>query len=256
MNTRFDNPGGAAVATALLLAMAMPSLRAQAPAPIAGHALAQAPPPAPTPSEGVPVDQVIAVVNGDLVLESDVDEERRFYAFQPFRDPGGEFSRADAIDRLIDRTLILQQARLQPDQRVTLDQARAQLDGLRKEIPACKQYHCETVAGWEKFVQAQGFTVAAIEELWRERMEILKFIELRFRAGIRVSPDEIKIYYDKTLTPEYVRQKEKPPPLDSISDRIQEILLQQRVGSLLADWLKSLKAQGTVRMMQPDEVVP
>ena len=233
MTTRFNIPG-------FLLALMMPALHAQAPA-------------QPT---GVLVDQVIAVVNGDLILESDVDEERRFYAFQPFRDPGGEFSRADAINRLIDRTLILQQAKLQPQQGVTLDQARAQLQELRKEIPACKDYHCGTDAGWEKFVQTQGFTIAGVEELWRQRMEILKFIELRFRSGIRVSPEEVKTYYDKTLTPEYVRQKETPPPLDSISDRIQEILLQQRVGSLLADWLKSLKAQGTVRMMQPDEVVP
>ena len=61
-----------------------------------------------THAQSVLVDQVIAVVNGDLILESDIDEERRFEAFQPFRDPKGPSSRTELIDRLIDRALILQ----------------------------------------------------------------------------------------------------------------------------------------------------
>lgn len=207
-------------------------------------------------AQGVLVDQVIAVVNGDLILESDIDEERRFESFQPFRDPEGPTSRTALIDRLIDRALILQQAKLQPDDRVTLGEARTRLKTLRTEIPACKPAHCETDDGWRKFVQSQGFTVPQVEELWRQRMEILKFIEIRFRAGIRVTPDEIKAYYDKTLVPELTRQKAAVPPLDAVSERIQEILLQQRVGSLLTDWLTTLKAQGTVRIMKPGEEAP
>ena len=208
------------------------------------------------PAVGVLVDQMIAVVNGDLVLESDVDEERRFMAFQPFREPMGKFSREQAIERLVDRALILQQAKLQPDDRVTIDEAKAQLVEFRKTIPACKQYGCETDAGWTSFVIAQGFTPNELNERWRQRMEMLKFIELRFRMGIHITPEEIKAYYDKTLRPEYARQKATPPPVDSISERIQEVLLQQRVSSLLGDWLTSLKAQGTVRMMHPGEVEP
>jgi peptidyl-prolyl cis-trans isomerase SurA len=229
----------------LALLLALPCLRAQTPA--------QQPASAPG---GVLVDQVIAVVNGDLVLESDVDEERRFQAFQPISDPSGKFSRDQAIDRLIDRTLILQQAKLQPSDDVTLDQARADLQKQATEIPACKQFHCDTEDGWKKFVEAQGFTVPALEERWRQRMEIIKFVEIRFRAGITITPDQIKSYYDNTLMPEYKKQNATPAPLDSISDRIEQILLQQQVTALIADWLQSLKAQGTVRFMKPGEVNP
>jgi hypothetical protein len=208
-------------------------------------------PPSP---QGVLVDQAIAVVNGDLILESDVDEERRFEAFQPLNKLAGKSTRSQTIDRLIDRQLILQQAKLQPEDDVTPAQAEAQLEQMRKEIPACKQFHCETEEGWKKFVEAQGFTLPELEERWRERMEILKFIELRFRAGIRITAEQIKTYYDQTLLPEYRAQKAAAPPLDSISDRIQEILLQQQVGNLLEDWLKTLKAQGNVRYIKPGEV--
>ena len=48
-------------------------------------------------------------------------------------------------------TLILQQAALQPEDAVTDAELDAQLATLRKDIPACKQYHCETDAGWQKY---------------------------------------------------------------------------------------------------------
>lgn len=216
---------------------------------------APTPEPATGTTEGTLVDQVIAVVNDDLILESDVDEERRFGAFQPLQAVAVGFSRAKAIERLVDRALILQQAKLQPDIAVPDDQVSVQLQELRKEIPACRQqYHCETDAGWTKFVSDQGFTIPELTEHWRSRMETLKFVELRFKAGIQITPEEIKAYYDKTLMPEYAKQKVVTPALDTIKDRISEILLQERVTNLLDDWLQSLKAQGTVRMMKPLEV--
>jgi peptidyl-prolyl cis-trans isomerase SurA len=204
---------------------------------------------------GVTLDRVIAVVNDDVILDSDVDEERRFEEIQPYRSPG-DFSRDRAIERLIDRTLILQQADLQSEDAVSDKDLDAQLEGLRKDIPACKQYHCETDEGWRSFVASYGFTVEEFRDRWQKRMELLKFIEIRFRNGIRISPTEIKDYYEKSMLPEYAKRNATPPPLDSISKRIEEVLLQQQVGNLLQDWLKSLRAQGNVRMMAASEVAP
>jgi peptidyl-prolyl cis-trans isomerase SurA len=199
--------------------------------------------------QGELLDRVIAVVNGDLVLESDVEEEKRFAVFQPLRNAGSDYSRASAIERLINRALILQQLKLQPQPPITDKALDTELTQLRNAIPECKPYHCETDAGWEKFVADQGFTMPEFRERWRHRMEVLRFIEQRFRMGIRISPEEIKTYYDKTLVPQYAKQKVTPPKLETISERIQEVLLQQQVGSLLGDWLKSLRVQGSVRIL-------
>jgi hypothetical protein len=87
-------------------------------------------------------------------------------------------------------------------------------------------------------------------------MELLKFIEVRFRNGIAISEDQTKAYYEKVMLPEYAKSHVTPPPLDSVSKRIEEVLLQQEVNALLVDWLKSLRAQGSVRMMTPGEVAP
>ncbi len=85
---------------------------------------------------------------------------------------------------------------------------------------------------------------------------MLRFIEVRFRSGIHIEDSEIRDYYEKTLLPQYAKQNATAPKLETISNRIQEILLQQRVSSLLEDWLKSMRAQGTVRAIQPIEAKP
>lgn len=202
----------------------------------------------------VEVDRLVAIVNDDLILESDVDEERRLSVFQPFGDPVGAFSRGKAIQRLIDRELIQQQAKEQPQKPITDAEVAANLKDVRKDILGCKEYHCETEAGWERFLAANHFTQAELTQRWRERMETLQFIEERFRQGIRIPDADVQAYYTKTLLPQYAARHATAPKLDSISDRIREILLQQQVSGLLDDWLKTLRASGSVRMVTANEV--
>ncbi len=246
--------------------LAARSLPAQA-GPGVGSGAATLPGPGTTPTassgqgsesgQGVMLDRLVAVVNSDAVLESDINEERRFAAFQPPASGTSNegFSRERAVERLINRDLILEQARLQPQPPITDEEVDQQLAQLRKDSPKCRAYHCETDAGWAKFVADQGFTMEELRARWRQRMEALRFIEIRFRSGIQISTAEIQDYYDKTLLPEYARQKVRPAKLSDVSDQIREVLLQQQVSNLLGDWLKSLRAQGSVRVIQPDGAV-
>ena len=207
-------------------------------------------------SAGDQVDRVVAIVNSDLILDSDVDQERRFAALLPYGEASGAYTRGSAIERLINRDLILQQVKLQPQDPITTADATQDLESLRKALPTCKEYHCETTAGWDRFLATQGFNEASLTELWRQRMVVLAFIEQRFRMGIRITPQEIQTYFDQTLLPQYAANHATAPPLSAISSRIQEILLQQHVSNLLADWLQSLRAQGSVVLLHPEEEAP
>jgi hypothetical protein len=204
-------------------------------------------------AEGDEVDRVVATVNGELILDSDVDRERRFAELLPYGEAAGPYNRDAAIERLINRDLILQQVELQPGNVITQEAASRDLDALRKSIPTCKKYHCETQEGWDQFLATEGFTDESLTSLWRQRMEVLAFIELRFRMGIKITPAEIQEYYEKTLLPQYAAQHATAPPVSVISKRIQEVLLQQRVSKLLDDWLDSLRAQGNVVVLHPGE---
>jgi len=205
---------------------------------------------------GDELDRVVAIVNGDLVLDSDVREEQRFESIQPYSSGQGA-TRERLIERIINRDLILQQARLQPETDQTDEDVDKALLELRKAIPACKQFHCETKEGWDKYLASKGFTEEELHERWKMRMQALAFIEERFKQGIRVSDADIKNYYDNTFVKQYAKQGSgAPPKLEAVKDRIQEVLLEQQVSNLLVDWLKSLRAQGQVVVLHPGETAP
>jgi hypothetical protein len=204
---------------------------------------------------GTQLDRVVAIVNDDLILDSDVNEELRLQAFDPYR-TRSELTPTRAIERLINRELILQQLKLQPQEQPPDEEVTKQIDELRKDIPACGQYQCQTKAGWDRFLTDHGFTEDSFFKRWKERMTVLAFIEDRFELGVNIKADQIQSYYDKTLVPEYQRQHVPAPKLDAISSQIREVLLQQQISNLLQDWLKSLRAQGSVVVLHPGEEAP
>jgi peptidyl-prolyl cis-trans isomerase SurA len=200
----------------------------------------------------VVLDSVIAVINGDVLLKSDLQSEMEMGALQPLSLPPGKNYERRSAQRLVNRTLILQQMKNQGMAKAISDEeVQKDLDDLRKQLPACVQYQCQTDAGWAKFLSDHNLTVTEVNERWRQRMQILNFIDARFRAGVRISRPQIEEYYNKTFVPEFAKQKASPPTLASVSDRIEQILLQQYVNTLLQDWLKTLRDQGNVIILDP-----
>jgi len=200
----------------------------------------------------VVLDSVIAVINGDVLLRSDLQSEIEMAALQPLSLPEGKDFERRAAQRLINRTLILQQMKSQGMVKdVSSEEVEKDLGELRKQLPACIQYHCETDAGWPKFLSDHNLTPEEVNLRWRQRMQILNFIDARFRAGVRISKPQIEEYYNKTLVPQFTKQNAKPPELAAVSGRIEEVLLQQYVNVLLQDWLKTLRDQGNVIILDP-----
>ncbi len=201
----------------------------------------------------VVLDHVVAVINGEALLESDIDEEMRYAKLEPFQANSGRDTRQLALRRLINRALIEQQMKEQQQFSINISDADVEnsLDELRSHLPECAKYDCKTKAGWDAFLATDGLTEKEVAEHWKERLAILRFIDLRFRTGIRIQHESVEDYYAKSVVPAFERQHQQPPPLKDVSARIQELLLQQQVNGLLQDWLRSLRAEGTVRILDP-----
>ncbi|HZU08881.1 MAG TPA: peptidylprolyl isomerase [Pseudacidobacterium sp.] len=201
----------------------------------------------------VVLDRVIAIINGDVLLESDVREEMRLSVLQPISVPANQNTEIRAAQRLITRTLILRQMKEQEaiNYSVSDEDVRKSLEELRRQIPGCGPMHCATEAGWQAFLQKNGLTEQEVDARWKERLEILKFIDQRFGVSIHISRQDIENYYRKNFLPAFAKTKQKPPTLESVAPRIREILLQQQVNSQLRDWLQSLREQGSVQILDP-----
>ena len=200
----------------------------------------------------VVIDKVVAVVNNQAILASDLDNEIRLSVLDPNRGGQGVLTRAHALDQLIGRDLIQQQIRQEDAQAALPSQAEVndRLTEIRKQLPNCVRVNCATETGWQAFLAVNGLTQQRVENYLRYRLEILRFIEQRFRQGVSISPREIETYYHDTLLPQYA-PGEPRPPLDQVSSRIQEILLQQRVNVMFDEWLDNLRKQGGVEVLDP-----
>lgn len=198
------------------------------------------------------IDRVVAVVNRQTILASDLQDEMQLSVLDPGAREQEKMTEQLALDRLISRTLIQQQIRQEdlPSTEPNPEDVAARIEEIRTELPACVRADCGSDAGWKAFLAQHDLSPARVESYMHNRLEILSFIEMRFRQGIRIAPEEIEQYYRETLAPQYPIGQ-KPPPLEQVSARIEEILLQQKVNGLFDSWLGNLRSQGQIEVLDP-----
>lgn len=202
--------------------------------------------------DAVPLDRVVAVVNRQVILLSDVDDAVQLAVLNPAPGAEGPMTRAHALEELISRALIEQQIRQEDLQSIepTAAEVTARVEEIRRQLPACVRAHCSTDEGWKAFLNTHHLTEQRVESYLHNRMEILRFIEQRFRQGIEITHDEIENYYRNTLLPQYPAGV-AAPPLGEVQSRIEEILLEQQVSALFDNWLDNLRTQGDVEVLDP-----
>lgn len=202
-------------------------------------------------SRQVVLDKVIAVVNNRAILASDLDEEMRLSVLEPLKSTQ-VIDRRGALDELISRALIQQQIRREEEAAAepSDEEIRARILELRRDLPACRRYDCVSDSGWSRFLADNHLSEDQVDSYMRLRLQILSLIENRFRQGIRIPPEDIEQYYNKTLLPQYPAGQ-PVPSLEVVSHRIEEILLQQQVTNMFDAWLDSLRKQGDVQILDP-----
>jgi peptidyl-prolyl cis-trans isomerase SurA len=203
-------------------------------------------------SSSMVIDRVIAVVNNHAILASDLQDEVQLSVLDSSRSQGDNASPQQVLEQLISQTLIEQQIRQEDTSAINPEQSEidTRLKEIRNQLPACVQYNCSTDEGWKTFLDKRGLTPAQVDTYMRHRIQILRFIELRFRQGISISQKEVASYYNEKLLPQY-SSGSSIPTLDQVAPRIQEILLQQQVNLLFDDWLQNMRKQGDVEILDP-----
>jgi HAMP domain-containing protein len=204
------------------------------------------------PTQTVVLDRVIAVVNGEVLLQSDVDQEQRLSVLSPLTIPHSQDTDDDAARRLIRRTLVLEQMK-QQEQPTSVSRGIAEkgLQELRATLHGCAPHSCASPQGWDQFLNDHHITQQEALERWSQRMAIENFINLRFRAGIHITSAEISTYYQDTLVPTLKANQVPVPPLQQIAPRIEQLLLEQHVNTMISQWLQSLRAEGSVQILVP-----
>jgi hypothetical protein len=72
---------------------------------------------------------------------------------------------------------------------------------------------------------------------------------MRFRGLVRVDPSAIETYYNQKLLPQLKAQGSAAPPLNEVSQKIEQILVEQGIDEMLARWMDTLRGQAHIERM-------
>jgi hypothetical protein len=197
-------------------------------------------------SAGEQVDRIVATVNDEPVLASDVEDAVRVEALMQGK-AVGEIPLADyqaAMERLIDRTLIRQQ--MTSGYTPPAEQVEWRMLQVRAAFPQAK-----SDAAWQGILAAYGVQERQLRKAVEEQVQLMQFVDARLRPMVHVSREEVEGYYKEKLLPELSRKGAAAEPLANVRSEIYELLLQEKIDAQLNGWLASLREQANVRITHP-----
>ena len=191
------------------------------------------------------LDRVVATVNGQPILQSEVEEEAAFDCLfaRSECNPNGPERLHAARERLVDRTLLNQQMQGVRFERSRAEEVQRKLDELRQQLLPGKN----NVAQWKQLLQRPGISEEQVRARIAAELDSVRFLDAHFRPGTVVTSSQIAKYYSEQFVPKLPAHP-RPPELSAVASQIREILVQQAISGDLNDWLATLRQQSTIEV--------
>lgn len=176
------------------------------------------------------VDRIVAVVSDDIITQSELEESmlpfmadyRLRYGEEKLKDKVDE-AREDALNRLIEEKLILQDAKRRE---VTVDEEEIEerVEDVKSRFESEEEFH--------RTLEESGITVTRLKQRYREQVMMRKLINGLINVKVKITPTQIGAFYygnrEDFSTPKMVRFKVlllKPLPDRNIKET-EELALQ------------------------------
>ena len=190
------------------------------------------------PSKTTLVDRVVAVVDEDPILLSDL--ERAIGLGLVPRQPGEEDAALErrALDALIEQKLRLHEIARFGVEDAPLEEVDRQLERLRSRFADER--------AWQAELARLGLAEAEVRQILARQLSVLAYVEQRLGPRVYVGIEEIRKYYDEVLVPKLEAAGEPVPPVDEIRESIRAVLREERLDSEIDRWTAELRRQADV----------
>ena len=191
------------------------------------------------------VDKMVATINGsELITYTDLLWQLALQPDTPLENPRPEDLQR-ALSRLIDQRLIAQEGGRLPTIAPKDEDVRAAQNELIKRFP--------TPAAFQQRIARVGLTAEQFYEIVRQRVEIERYLDFRFRSFVVVTEKEIADYYRDTYVPRLRRQfpGRVPPTLEEASKQIEQTLTEDKIESDTDAFLEDARARAEIVILNP-----
>lgn len=172
------------------------------------------------------VDRIVARVENDVILLSDV---RALSRYQQFLDGKSE-SDARVLDRLIDQWIVRTEADVSRSPRPSEADIDRDLSRVRNSFDSEQEYEARR--------KQAGLNEQDVHAMVASQLYLSNYLDSRFRPAVQIDPKQIEDFYQTAVVPRAKARGQDPPTLDAARDTIQEALIQNGINQQAEQWLK------------------
>ena len=194
------------------------------------------------------LDQIVATVNGHIILLSDWGDEVRCQALMDGKalDKVTAVDRNTALDHLIDQELLREQIGNTETSATNEVEVSKQLQQI-KDLYTNK----DNPEAWSQALARYQVTEPQLKNRVALELELMHLMDTRLRPGIEIDFDSIQSYYNQNLLPKLKQSGSNQLTLDLAMPEIREILTQKKMNDLLTAWLQNLRASSEIQKNLP-----
>lgn len=182
---------------------------------------------------GVMIDRIVAIVNDDVITQSELDSFRQLGLHV-----SGLSTDKEILDQRIDHHLMLQQIAKQPPLSITEERFQEVVDSFIKKYGNMEEFL--------SYLNSIGMNYQDFEKELREQLRISAFIALRFRPFVNVSIEEAQTYYDEVYKRRFELAGMQAPSFALSFDQIQQEIVDSQVKDRTEKWLTELRQSSNI----------
>jgi len=193
----------------------------------------------PLPQTGRVVDRIVARIEGDIILESQV---RELNAFQQLIE-----GRAESDDQLLSE--LIEQWMVQTEAAASHfpDPAQSEVDRELSRLTAS----FATPEAYTARLRQLGLDADEVRISLMRQIYIERYLDYKFRPAVQIESAGIDGYYQNELLPELAKKNQPAPRRANVEEQIREVLTQRAITSLTAKWLDETKSRLKIERTPP-----
>ena len=183
------------------------------------------------------VDRIVARVETEIILQSDVRQLSRYQAFLD----GKPQSDSDILNRLIDQWIVRSEAGVARFPQPSEEDVNRSIERLKRSFSSPEEFQTRQ--------KLSGVTDDEIRRFVRAQLYLSNYLDSRFRPSIQIDEKAIDEFYRSRVVPRAESRNQTPPTLENARDFIQEALVQQAINEQADRWLKESRTRVRVETM-------
>ena len=188
--------------------------------------------------EAALVDRILAVVDEDPILDSDLDKAIGIGLIVPEEGESENDYRRRVLDLLIDEKVRFHEIDLFGFSEIPVAEVDRQFDEIREQF--------EDDEAFAARLEEVGLDEQGLRQILARQLMVLIYVEERLGARVFVGLDEIQQYYNEVLVPELRERGQPIPPQQEVREEIRAVLREIRLNEEIERWTEDLRQDADI----------